>query len=162
MNSDMIDHLISDLQTLRKADVVIGKIWLSALARRLIGLFGLGMANVAGFTALQQWIGAIWSASVMATVDFAIAAIVLAVAAKSSPGPEVAAALQLRKMALASIQEDARGLKSTLVSLGDEMRSTKETIVKVMHDPLDAVTQDVLIPAVLSILSGLRSKKDSA
>lgn len=166
----MIDHLVGDLEVLRKADVLIGKIWLNVLTRRLglfalaglIGVFGLGMANLAGYTALQQWIGAIWSACVMAMVDFAIAAIVLAVAAKSSPGPEVDSALQLRKMALASIQEDARGLKATLTSLGDEMKNTKETMVKFMHDPLDVVTQQVLVPAVLSIVSGLRSKKDSA
>jgi hypothetical protein len=45
-------------------------------------------------------------------------------------------------------------------AVGDEMRSTKETIVEFMHDPLDVVTQHVLVPAVLSILSGFRSKKD--
>jgi hypothetical protein len=166
----MIDHLLGDMQALRKADVLIGKIWLTVLVRRaglfafagLIGVFGLGMANIAGYNALQQSIGAVWAASVMAMVDFAIAAIVLAVAAKSSPGPEVDAALHLRKMALESIQEDARGLKATLKSLGDEMRSTKETIAKLTHNPLDVVTQNVLVPAVLIILSGLHSKKDQA
>jgi hypothetical protein len=166
----MIDHFASDLQTLRKADILIGKIWLNVLVRRLglfafaglIGVFGLGMANIAGYNSLQQSIGAIWAASVIAVVDFAIAAIVLAVGAKSGPGPEADAALQLRQMALASIQEDARGLRATLKSLGDDMRSTKQTVAKFMHDPLDVVTQDVLVPAVLSILSGLRSKKDQA
>jgi hypothetical protein len=34
----MIDHLLRDLQVLRKADILIGKIWLNVLARRL-GLF---------------------------------------------------------------------------------------------------------------------------
>ena len=31
----MIDHLLRDLQVLRKADILIGKIWLNVLARRL-------------------------------------------------------------------------------------------------------------------------------
>jgi hypothetical protein len=63
----MIDHLLGDLQALRKADVLIGKIWLNVLVRRLglfafaglIGVFGLGMANIAGYKALQQSIGAV-------------------------------------------------------------------------------------------------------
>jgi hypothetical protein len=31
----MIDHLVRDLQVLRKADLLIGKIWLGVFARRL-------------------------------------------------------------------------------------------------------------------------------
>ena len=78
----MIDHLLRDLQVLRKADILIGKIWLNVLARRLglfgfaglIGLFGLGMANVAGYNTLQSSIGIVWAATVVAIADFAIAA----------------------------------------------------------------------------------------
>ena len=51
----MIDHLIRDLQDLRKADFLIGKIWPIVLVRRaalfafaaVIGVFGRGMVNVA-------------------------------------------------------------------------------------------------------------------
>ena len=61
----MIDHLLRDLQALRKADLLIGKIWLGVFARRiglsalagLIAVFGLGMANLAAYNALQQPIG---------------------------------------------------------------------------------------------------------
>lgn len=166
----MIDHLVTDLQTLRKADALIGKIWVNVLVHRLglfafaglIVVFGLGMANVAGYNALQQSIGAVWAATAMAMADFAIAAIVFALAAKSSPGPEIDAALELRRMALGSIQEDARGLQATLTSLGDEMKIVKETVAGLIHNPLDVMTQKVLVPAVLSILSGLHSKKDEA
>jgi hypothetical protein len=70
----MIDHLLRDLQVLRKADLLIAKIWLNVLVRRiglvalagLIAVFGLGMANVAGFYALQASIGAVWAATVVA------------------------------------------------------------------------------------------------
>jgi hypothetical protein len=95
-------------------------------------------------------------------VDFAIAAIVLAVAAKSSHGPEVDAALHLRKMALESIQEDARGLKATLKSLGEEMKGVKENVTRLMQNPLDVASEKLLVPAALSMLRGLRLKKDGA
>ena len=66
----MIDNIVRDLQVLGKADSLIGKIWLNVMARRfglfalagLVAVFGLGMANVAGFYALQQSWGPVWAA----------------------------------------------------------------------------------------------------
>jgi hypothetical protein len=63
----MIDNLVRDLQVLRKADFLIGRIWLGVPARRmslfafaaLIAVFGLGMADVAAFYALQGPVGAV-------------------------------------------------------------------------------------------------------
>jgi len=166
----MIDHLVRDLQVLRKADLLIGKIWLNVLARRmalfsfagLVGLFGLGMANLAAYNALQPAIGVIWAAGVVAVADFAIAVIVLLVASKSQPGPELDVAFEVRRAALESIHEDARDLKLTIDALGQEIRSVKANITSVVHNPLDVAAEKLLIPAALSILRGLRSKKEHA
>ena len=166
----MIDHLVRDLQVLRKADLLIGKIWLNVLARRmalfsfggLVGLFGLGMANLAAYNALQPAIGVIWAAGVVAVADFAIAVIVLLVASKSQPGPELDVAFEVRRTMLESIHEDARDLKLTIDALGQEIRSVKANITSVVHNPLDVAAEKLLIPAALSILRGLRSKKEHA
>jgi hypothetical protein len=165
----MIDHLIHDLQVLRKADFLIGKIWVTVLVRRvglsafagLIGVFGLGMMNVAGYNALQQSIGAVWAATAMAILDFAIAAVVLLVAAKSGPGSEMDSALEVRRTAIDSIQGNARDLALTLNSLGDEIRGVRENVASLMHNPLDVVSEKLLVPAALSLLRGLH-KKDAA
>jgi hypothetical protein len=166
----MIDHLLRDLQVLRKADILIGKIWLNVLARRLglfafaglIGLFGLGMANVAGYNALQSSIGIVWAAAVVATADFAIAAIMLLLASSSRPGPEIDIALEVRKAALESINEDARDLKLTLDAMGQEIRNVKQNVTALVHNPLDVATEKLLVPAVLSIVRGMRAKKEHA
>jgi hypothetical protein len=166
----MIDHLLRDLQVLRKADILIGKIWLNVLARRLglfafaglIGLFGLGMANVAGYNALQSSIGIVWAATVVAIADFAIAAIMLLLASRSRPGPEIDIALELRKTALESIHEDARDLRLTIDAMGQEIRSVKQNVTALVHNPLDVATEKLLVPAVLSILRGMRAKKEHA
>ena len=166
----MIDHLLRDLQVLRKADILIGKIWLNVLARRLslfafaglIGLFGLGMANVAGYNALQSSIGIVWAAALVATADFAIAAIMLLLASSSRPGPEIDVALEVRKTALESINEDARDLKLTIDALGQEIRSVKQNVTALVHNPIDVATEKLLVPAVLSILRGMRAKKEHA
>jgi len=166
----MIDHLLRDLQVLRKADFLLGKIWLSVLARRfglyafagLIAVFGLGMANVAGFYALQGSFGPIWDSVIVAIADFVIAAVVSLIAGNARPGPEIDLAMDVRKMAIDSIQVDARDLKIVLDSVTQELRGVKETLTGLVHNPLDTAAQKLLIPAALSIVKGLRSRKEHA
>ena len=163
----MIDNLVRDFQVLRKADILIGRIWVSVIARRfalltfagLIAVFGLGMANVAGFYALQASVGPVWAATIVAVVDLAIAAIVLAIAVNSGPGPELELAVDVRKMAMDAIQTDARDLKLTVDALGQQIADTKATIASFVHNPLDVAAQKLLVPAALSIIRGMRSKK---
>ena len=163
----MIDNLIRDLQVLQKADLLIGRIWLNVMLRRfglfafagLIAMFGLGMANVAGFYALHASVGPVWAAAIVAIVDLVIAAIVLLVAANARPGPEIELAFDVRKMAIDSIQADARDLRLTVDAIGQEIREVKANIVGFAHNPLDVAAQKLLIPAALSIIKGMRSKK---
>ena len=166
----MIDHLVRDLQLLRKADVIIAKLWLGLLLRRsgliafagLIAVFGLGMANVAAFYALQASYGPVWAAAVVAAADFVIAGIVLLVAAKSGGGHELDLALDVRRMAVDSLQADARELKLSLDAVTHDLRSATAGISHLVHDPLDTAAQKLLIPAILAVLRGLRAKKDQA
>src|SRR5579864_8749292 len=161
----MIDNVLRDLQALRKADLLIGKIWLGVFARRLglfafaglIAVFGLGMANLAAYNALLQPIGVIWSAGVVAVADVAIAAIVLLIANSSRPGPEIDMAFEMRRMALDSMQMNARDLKITVDAITQEMKNVKQNVVAAVQNPLDVATQKLLVPAVLSILKGIRS-----
>ncbi len=163
----MIDHLVRDLQVLRKADFLIAKIWLGVLLRRsglvafagLIAVFGLGMANVAAFYALQDAVGSVWAAAIVAIADFVIAVIVLVVASNSRPGPEIDLAFDVRKMAIDSIQTDALALKQEFDALGQEIRAVKANIVGFAHNPLDVAAQKLLVPAALSFIKGMRSKK---
>jgi len=164
----MIDNLVRDLQVLRKADFLIGKIWLGVLARRfglfafagLIAVFGLGMANVAGFYALQVSAGPIWGAAIVAFVDLVIAAIVLLVAANARPGREIELAFDVRKMAIDAIQADTRDLKLTIEAVSQEVKDVRANITQLVQNPLDVAAQKLLIPAALSILKGFRSKKE--
>ena len=164
----MIDHLLHDLQVLRKADLLIGKIWLGVFARRLglfafaglIAVFGLGMANLAAYNGFQQPLGPIWSAAVVAIADLVIAAVVLLVADKSRPGPEIDMAFEMRRMAVASMQDNARDLKLTVDAFTQEVRIAKDNVAAVVHNPLDVAAEKLLVPAILSIIKGLRSKKE--
>jgi len=163
----MFDNIVRDLQILHKTDVLIGRVWLGVMARRfslfafagLIAVFGLGMANVAGFYALQTSVGSVWAAAIVAIVDFVIAAVVLLVASNARPGAEMDLAFEVRKMAIQSLQADTQDIKLAIESIGQEIRDAKASIIGLVHNPLDAAAQKLLIPAVLSIVRGLRSKK---
>jgi hypothetical protein len=166
----MIDDLLRDLQLLWKADSVIAKIWIHVTARRfglfalagLIATFGLGMANVAAFYALQPAWGSVWTAAIVAVADLVLAGIVLLLGRSARPGPEVELALDLRRIAVESVQADAQDLKLTVDALGQEIRQTRDSIAGLIHHPLDTATEKLLIPAALSIIRGLRSKKTAA
>lgn len=164
----MIDDLVRDLQLLRKADSLIGKIWITVIARRfglvafaaLISAFGLAMANVAALYALQAPLGSVGAAASVAAGDLAIAALVLLLARRCAPGPELQLALDVRQMAIEAIQADAGDLKRTIDTLTGEIREAKQTIVGFVHNPLDTAAQKLLIPAAISIVRGLRAKKE--
>ena len=163
----MRDDLVRDLQVLWKADLLIGRIWLNVMARRLalfvfaalIAVFGLGMANVSGFYALQASLGLVWAAAVVAIVDFFLAAIVLTFASRVRPGSEIELAHEVRKMAIASLQSDSADIKLAIDSLRQDIRQTKDSIAGFVHDPLSGAAERLLVPAALSLLKSLRSKK---
>lgn len=164
----MIDNIVRDLQVLGKADSLSGRIWLNVIARRfglfalagLVAVFGLGMANVAGFYVLQQYWGPVWAAAAIAVADLMIALLILLLARSLKPGPEIDLALDVRKMAIDAIQADAREIKDTVDSFGQQIRQTKDTVAGFVQRPLDAAAEHLLVPAVLSILRALRSKKE--
>jgi hypothetical protein len=164
----MIDDFIRDLRLLLKADALIGKIWVRSMVRQfglfafagLIAVFGLAMADVAGFYALQASLGPIGAAALMAIGDFVLAAIVMLIGRNSQPGSEIDQAFDIRKMAIESLEVDARELKVTVDTLGQEIQGAKDSIVGFLQNPLDAAVQDLLIPAATSIIREFRSKKD--
>jgi len=164
----MIDNLARDLQILWKADSLIGKIWLDVMARRfglyavaaLIAVFGLGMANVAGFYALQQAWGPVWAAAIVAVADFVLAIVVLLLGRNAAPGPEIELAFDVRKMAITSLQTDVQDLRRSADALGQEIRRITDTVAGFIHHPLDAATEKLLVPLALSIVRSLRAKKE--
>ena len=165
-----MDDFIRDLHQLQNADSLISKIWLKLFARQfglfafagLIAALGFTMTNIAGLYGLQAPLGPVWAAVVVAIGDFILAAVVVQAARNSEPGPEMALALDTRKMAIEAIQADARDIKITIDTFGQDIRDTKDAIAGFVQNPLDATVQNLLIPAATSIIKGLGSKKDQA
>lgn len=166
----MFDQFISHLQVLSKADSLIARIWLAVMARRfalfafagLIAVFGLAMADVAGFFALQSVVSTVWAATIVALVDFAIAAVMAVIALTAKPGPELDLALEVRGMAIKSLQADARDLEAGVKAYGQQLRDAKDRIAGIVSNPLDMAAQKLLLPAVIAIVKGLRARHGKA
>jgi len=166
----MIDNLVRDLKLLWKADTLIARVWADGIARRigflafaaLIAAFGLGMANIAGFYALQPPVGPVWAGAIVAMADFALSLGILLVAGHSGSGREIELAFKVREMAFDALQADTRDLKAGVDGLALEMRNAKQVVVGLAHNPLDVAAQKLLIPAALSIIKGLRARKQDA
>lgn len=164
----MIDNFIRDLQLLWKADTIIGRVRINVVARRvglcavaaLVGAFGLAMANAAAFYALRDPFGSIGAAAAVSAADFVLAALVLLIGLNTRPGPEMDLALDVHKMALEALRTDARDIEARLDTLTGELRSTKETVLGIIHNPLDAATQKLLVPAIIAIVKGMRARKN--
>jgi hypothetical protein len=156
----MFDEFLGHLQALSRVDTLIARISLQVLARRfasfafagLIAVFGLGMADLAGFYQLQTTLGPVWAAALVALADFFVAAIVAFGARSIKPGPEIEIAMDVRKMAIKSLQHDARVLEQ-------QIRDAKHSITSLVSSPLDAAAQKLLIPAVLALLKGIRARR---
>ena len=99
------------------------------------------------------------AAGIVAAADMVIAAVIVLIGSNARPGPEIDLAFEVRTMAVEAIQEDTRDLKLTLERVAQEVNNVKETISGIVQNPLDAAAQKLLIPAALSIIRGLRSKK---
>lgn len=162
----MLDEFIRHLQVLSKVDSLIARIWLTVMARRLalfifaglIAVFGLGMADLAGFFQLQTLLGSVWAAAVVALADFIVAAIIALYAGHVKPGPEIELATEVRSLALKSLQDDARELEAQAKAFTQHIRDAREALSGFATSPLDMAAQKLLLPAVIAIVKGLRSR----
>lgn len=78
----------------------------------LIAAFGLLMLELSAYFALVQIWSAISTAAILGLVNFAIAAILLAIAAKPPGGRELELAIEIHGSAVDALQLEARALQS--------------------------------------------------
>ena len=103
--------------------------------------------------------GFVWSAAIVAVVDFVLAALVLWLASRAQPGTELELALEVRKMAIASLLSDTADVRVAVDSIRQDIQQTRDSIAGFVQNPLNAAAERLLVPAALSLLRGLRSKK---
>ena len=144
------ENIVKNLRVLWRTDRIIADIrmrhLLSGLALRafaaLIAAFGLLMLELSAYFALVQIWSAILAAAILGAINFAIAAILFALAARPPSGRELELATELHGSSVEALQLDARALQSQLTGA--------------IHHPLNGILPMLLVPLITIIVKSLK------
>lgn len=132
--------------------LVSQKVQFNALAG-LVGVSGLIMVTLAVFFALVPYWGQAWAALAVAGIDFALAAVLVAVARGVRPSREVEMVREARDLALSDIEHQ--------VSLADtEVKELLGEVRTFVRNPADALMRQALGPVLSGVVRSLKSRKE--
>ena len=137
------DRIIADI---RMRHLLIG-LGLKAFAA-LIAAFGLLMLELSAYFALVQIWSAISAAAILGAVNFAIAAILFAIAARPPSGRELELASEIHGSSVDALQLEARALQSQLSGM--------------IHHPLNGILPLLIVPLITIIIKSLKKPAASA
>ena len=137
------DRIIADI---RMRHLLIG-LGLKAFAA-LIAAFGLLMLELSAYFALVQIWSAISAAAILGAVNFAIAAILFAIAARLPSGRELELASEIHGSSVDALQLEARALQSQLSGM--------------IHHPLNGILPLLIVPLITIIIKSLKKPAASA
>ena len=147
MNSEnVIKHLLALWRTdriiadIRMRHMLIG-LGLRAFAA-LIAAFGLLMLELSAYFALVQIWSAISAAAILGAVNFVIAAILFAIAARPPSGRELELATEIHGSAVDALQIEARALQSQVSGA--------------FHHPLNGILPLLIVPLITIIIKSLK------
>lgn len=147
MNSE---NVVKHVRALWRTDRIIADIRLRHLLfgfglrafAALIAAFGLAMLELAAYFALLQPLNAIYAAVILGAVNFAIATVLLAIAARPPSGRELELANEIHGSSIDALQLEARALQSEVSG--------------VIRHPLNGVLPLLVVPLITLIVKALR------
>jgi hypothetical protein len=150
------ENVVKQLRVLWRTDRIIADIRIRHLLlglglrafAALIAAFGLMMFELAAYFALVQIWSAISAAAILGAVNFAIGAVLFAVAARPPAGRELELASEIHGSAVDALQIEARALQSQVSG--------------VIQHPLNGVLPLLLVPLITIILKNLKKQKSTA
>ena len=131
------DRIIADIK-LRHLLMGLG---LRAFAA-LIAAFGLLMLELSAYFALVQIWSAISAAAILGAVNFAIAAMLFALASRPPSGRELELANEIHGTSIDALQLEVRALQSELTGM--------------IHHPLNGVLPLLIVPLITIIIKSLK------
>jgi Putative Actinobacterial Holin-X, holin superfamily III len=131
------DRIIADI---RMKHLLVG-LGLRAFAA-LIAAFGLLMLELSAYFALVQIWSAILAAAILGAVNFVIAAILFAIAARPPSGRELELATEIHGYSIDALQLEARALQSQVSGA--------------IHHPLNGILPMLIVPLITIIIKSLK------
>jgi hypothetical protein len=150
------ENLARQLRVLWRTDRIIADIrmrhLLASLGLRafaaLIAAFGLLMLELSAYFALVQIWSAISAAAILGAVNFVIAAILFAIAARPPSGRELELANEIHGSSVDALQLEARALQSQLSGMIDH--------------PLNGILPLLIVPLLTIIIKSLKKPAAAA
>jgi hypothetical protein len=150
------ENTVKHLRALWRTDRIIADIKLRHLLMglglrafaALIAAFGLLMLELSAYFALVQIWSAISAAAVLGAVNFAIAALLFAIASRPPSGRELELANEIHGASVDALQLEARALQSELSGM--------------IHHPLNGILPLLIVPLITIIIRSLKKPSASA
>ena len=150
------ENVVKNLRVLWRTDRIIADIkmrhMLDGLGLRafaaLIAAFGLLMLELSAYFALVQIWSAISAAAILGALNFAIAAILLVVAARAPSGRELELANEIHASSVDALQLEAHALQSQVSGM--------------IHHPLNGVLPLLIVPLITIIIKSLKKPSPNA
>ena len=144
------ENVVKHLRALWRTDRIIADIKLRHLVMglglrafaALIAAFGLLMLELSAYFALVRIWSAISAAAILGAVNFAIAAMLFALASRPPSGRELELANEIHGTSVDALQLEVRGLQSELSGM--------------MHHPLNGVLPLLIVPLITIIIKSLK------
>lgn len=163
-----MELLVRQLKILWSSERMLGEIKLKVFTHKIIlgcisalaALFGLGMLNMAAFFHLQTGFGSATAALVVGLINLAFAAILIVMAQKLKPGPEIKVVEEVREMALTDLEAEAQAFQNEILKLRDEVVSMHASISRLISNPFEAFSPKMIVPIVAAITKLLSAHKD--
>jgi membrane protein implicated in regulation of membrane protease activity len=150
------ENVVKNLRVLWRTDRIIAEIRMRHLLvglglrafAALIAAFGLLMLELSAYFALVQIWSAISAAAILGAVNFAIAAVLFALAARSPSGRELELASEIHGSSIDALQREARALQLQVSGM--------------VHHPLNGILPLLLVPLITIVIKSLKKPKASA
>jgi hypothetical protein len=165
-----METLVRNLKLLWKSDRMLAEIRLKLVAQKIIlfvlaglgGLFALGMLNMAIFFAIQETLGSAIAALLVGLGNLLLVGILLLVVQRLDTGPEAKIVEEVREMALADIEAEAKAFQSELRLVRDEIADMRSGITSLVKNPMDVLTPRLLLPATAALAKLVTASGKSA
>jgi hypothetical protein len=165
-----MEKLVRNLKLLWRSERMLGEIKLRLAAQKLAlsvfaglgGLFALGMLNLSVFFAIQETLGSSIAALLVGLGNLLLAAGLLLLVQRIDGGREARVVEEVREMALADIEVEAKAFQSELRLVRDEIADMRSSITKLVKNPMDVLTPRLLLPATAALAKLVTSSGKSA
>ncbi len=160
-----MEVFVRHIKLLWNAERMLGEIKLKLLVNKIIllsvaalfGLFALAMINLACFFALEPRFGSAGAAALVALGDIIITVVLAFIAQRMTPGAEADIVNEVRDMALADIEAEARAAQNELRMVRDEIVGLRSTVSRIIENPLEALAPKLAVPLIAAIMQLLKS-----